>query len=116
MSTAVFERSTVTLGLCKAYIKGVSASEEAVLEFLIDAAKSSADTFLGNDFLDPDDGYTPLPIPLEVDRWVLQQVVRDYELKPQGLQIESVNNLGMVNWSQRDYSEIFAFRNAELML
>lgn len=109
------DRSVVTVQLCKDYIKGVRGdSEDALILFLLEAAKRSADDHMGNDFLD-DEG-NELPVPGPVERWVLQQVVRDYELKPQGLQIESVNNLGMVNWGNRDYSDITPYRAARYWL
>ncbi|GMU51003.1 MAG: hypothetical protein AMXMBFR33_01490 [Candidatus Xenobia bacterium] len=99
---AVVDRSTVTLETVKLYAKVESSDEDALLQLLLDAAKEDADAYMGNAFQNADG--EDLPIPNWVERWLLQQVSRDYEHRPDGLQIEQVNQLGFVNWSQRDYS------------
>lgn len=104
----------VTVEFCRNYIKGPRASEDAVIQFLLDAAKNAADEHLGNDFLDEDG--EELPIPEVVERWIVQQVARDYHLKPQGLTSEMVVNLGSITFGPRDYSDITPFRAARYWL
>lgn len=111
---AIVERSTVTLELCRNYAKVSGTAEDETLEFLLKAAKEAADAYCGNEFLDEDGEELDIPAPIE--RWILQQVVRDFMNRSDGIQIESVNQVSFINWSKRDYTDLFQYRSARLML
>lgn len=96
---AVADRSSVDVELVKSYLRLDGTADDDLLEFLLEAAKDDADDYLGNDFGGGD-------IPPKVDRWVLKEVLRDYENRPAGLSQQNIAALGNVTWAVRDYSGI----------
>lgn len=103
---AVVDRSTVDLALVKTALGLNGTAQDDFLTLLLDAAKEDADDFLGNDFTDDDDN--ELDIPKYIDRWVLKEVIRDYENRPNGLMSEAIGrNGGPVTWSERCYKGLW---------
>lgn len=103
---AVADRATTTIQHVKDYIGINGTDHDALLTILLNAAKSDADDFLGNDF--EDDEGVELDIPAKVERWLLKEVARDWENKPAGLKSENHSALGPVTWAERDYAGLWS--------
>lgn len=106
-TTAVQDRSLITLALAKAHSRITTNAEDGILQILLDAAKSDADAYMGNDFLD-EDGVTELPIPPYVERWILKEFDRDFQNRPNGITKESLQGaFNGIMWADRDLKGLF---------
>lgn len=120
---AVRDRSVMGLTEAKAYARAQTgmdcAIEDIVLSIILDAAKERADYICQNPFVQEDDkgepildanGNTlPLPIPMEVELWVLRKFVRNYTYRVSGNNKEQAADVGNFDPDKEDWRELITF-------
>jgi hypothetical protein len=116
MSNAVQTRLVVTIDEARTYLRVDHTDEDELIEQLVDAAKSSADAYLNNQFEDSEGN--PKPIPMAIKAWVLKRAANLFENRLEGAKVDEMAGLGSVDYGRRaedlnttaDYSLIKPFR------
>ncbi|MDD3092381.1 MAG: head-tail connector protein [Methanoregulaceae archaeon] len=108
MSTAVYDRLTITLTEMKNYLRVSHEEDDELITDLVNSAKEDADNYLNNPFEDADG--EELDIPSTVKRWVMGRVARMYERRIEGLSSEGISGLNTIAWGKEEYSGIQQYR------
>jgi hypothetical protein len=96
--TAIRDRSIITLTLVKLHCHIDDPSpEDPVLQIYLDGAKSAADRFCNNPFLNPDG--SPMAIPSDVEVWILKSVDNVYQRPASGVKLDVSNQEGRIEWN-----------------
>ena len=117
MITAIYDRSPLNVGdppagldLLKQHLKIKTDTQDALLTFYMRATLRVADDHCQNTFIqvdvDEDTGdetETILPIPEQVDMFVLQRVARYYEDRNTGTKRVSIDSLGSKEYFPEDF-------------
>lgn len=101
---AVKERSLIDLAAAKKHLRVKSDAFDVIIQNYLDAAKDKADDFCNNAFVDADG--VALPIPGNVENFVLTLVGRLFDNPDNGLQMDQTAGVGNLNWGDIDYSMI----------
>ena len=104
---AVTERLDISLEEAKAYFRVDSDVEDDVIVDCVDAAKSEADAYLQNPFVDADG--EALPIPSALKMWVLKRAHHHYTQRVGGVSNESVSGIGSVAYGDA-FTELKPYR------
>lgn len=104
---AVTERLDISLEEAKAYFRVDTDLEDAVIMDCVDAAKSEADAYLQNPFVDADG--EALPIPPALKMWVLRRAHHHYVQRVGGVGSESVSGIGSVTYGDA-FTELKPYR------
>lgn len=113
---AVADRLELGLDEMKRYLGEADNLHDEDIQDAVDAAKSDADAFLCNPFVQTvtaDDGSVttiPLPIPATVHRWVKRRAARYVDRRVEGITIEAVGSVGSVRWGPNEYAELWPYR------
>lgn len=108
-TTAVQDRLALSVAEVKSYLKIEEDGEDADVAILLQSAKEKADDFLNNPFLNADG--TEKDIPDTVKLWCMKYCARHHRNRPEGLEEESLDELGRLKWSGReDYSLLRTLR------
>jgi len=107
MTTAVTDRLAITLEEAKAYFRVDTDLEDEVIVDCVDAAKSEADAYLQNPFVDADG--QALPIPPALKMWVLKRAHYHYVQRVGGVASESVSGIGSVAYDD-PFAELKGYR------
>lgn len=108
MITAVTDRLAITLEEAKAYLRVDTDLEDAVIMDCVDAAKSEADAYLQNPFVDADG--QALPIPPALKMWVLKRAHHHFVSRVGGVANEAVSGIGSVSYRDDAFSELKPYR------
>ena len=104
---AVTERLDISLEEAKAYFRVDSDVEDEVIADCVDAAKSEADAYLQNPFMDANG--EALPIPSALKMWVLKRAHHHYTQRVGGVSNESVSGIGSVAYGDA-FAELKPYR------
>jgi hypothetical protein len=104
---AVTERLDISLEEAKAYFRVDSDVEDEVIADCVDAAKSEADAYLQNPFVDADG--EALLIPSALKMWVLKRAHYHYTQRVGGVSNESVSGIGSVAYGDA-FAELKPYR------
>ena len=104
---AVTERLDISLEEAKAYFRVDTDLEDEVIVDCVDAAKSEADAYLQNPFVDADG--EALPIPPALKMWVLRRAHHHYVQRVGGVGSESVSGIGSVTYGDA-FTELKPYR------
>lgn len=107
MITAVTDRLEISLEEAKAYFRVDSDVEDEVIVGCVDAAKSEADAYLQNSFVDSEGNV--LPIPASVKMWVLKRAHHHYVQRVGGVSNEAVSGIGSVAYGDA-FAELKPYR------
>ena len=107
MSTAVTDRLDISLEEAKAYFRVDTDLEDEVIMGCVEAAKSEADAYLQNPFVDA--GGEALPIPPALKMWVLKRAHYHYTQRVGGVSSESVSGIGSVAYGDA-FAELRPYR------
>ena len=107
MSTAVTDRLDIYLEEEKAYFRVDTDLEDEVIMGCVEAAKSEADAYLQNPFVDADG--EALPIPTAIKMWVLKRAHYHYTQRVGGVNNESVSGIGSVAYGD-PFAELRPYR------
>ena len=107
MTTAVTDRLAITLEEAKAYLRVDTDLEDEVIVDCVDAAKSEADAYLQNPFVDADG--QALPIPPALKMWALKRAHYHYTQRVGGVSNESVSGIGSVAYGDA-FTELKSYR------
>ena len=119
---AVRDRSVVGIEEAKAYAKaqsGAGVMEDALVGIILTAAKERADYICNNPFYledsegnpiaNEDGDFTPLPIPMGVELWVLRKFVKNYTYRLAGSNKENAADIGSFTPDEEDWRELVTF-------
>lgn len=104
---AVTERLDISLEEAKAYFRVDADLEDEVIMGCLDAAKSEADAYLQNPFVDADGQVLPIPPALKM--WVLKRAHYHYTQRVGGVSNESVSGIGSVAYGDA-FAELRPYR------
>jgi hypothetical protein len=104
---AVTERLDISLEEAKAYFRVDTDLEDEVIMGCVAAAKSEADAYLQNPFVDADG--EALPIPPALKMWVLKRAHHHYTQRVGGVSNESVSGIGSVAYGDA-FAELKPYR------
>ena len=107
MITAVADRLEIPIEEAKAYFRVDTDLEDEVIVGCVDAAKSEADAYLQNPFVDADG--EALPIPTAIKMWVLKRAHYHYTQRVGGVSSESVSGIGSVAYGDA-FAELRPYR------
>ena len=107
MITAVTDRLEISLEEAKAYFRVDTALEVEVIVDCVDEAKSEADAYLQNSFVDADGEAQPIPSALKM--WVLKRAHYHYTQRVGGVSNESVSGIGSVAYGDA-FAELKPYR------
>ncbi len=107
MATAVSDRLDITIEEAKAYFRVDTDLEDEVIVDCVDAAKSEADAYLQNPFVDADG--EALPIPPALKMWVLKRAHHHYVQRVGGVSNEAVSGIGSVAYGDA-FAELRPYR------
>lgn len=107
MITAVSDRLDITIEEAKTYFRVDTDLEDEVIMGCVDAAKSEADAYLQNPFVDA--GGEALPIPPALKMWVLKRAHHHYTQRVGGVSNESVSGIGSVAYGDA-FAELKPYR------
>ena len=107
MITAVADRLEIPLEEAKAYLRVDTDLEDEVIVDCVDAAKSEADAYLQNPFVDSEGNV--LPIPASVKMWVLKRAHHHFVQRVGGVASESVSGIGSVAYGDA-FAELKPYR------
>ena len=107
MITAVTDRLEISLEEAKAYFRVDTDLEDEVIVDCVDAAKSEADAYLQNPFVDSEGNI--LPIPASVKMWVLKRAHHHYVQRVGGVSNEAVSGIGSVVYGDA-FAELRPYR------
>lgn len=105
---AVAERLTITLEEAKAYLRVDTGLEDEVIVDCVDAAKSEADAYLQNPFVDADG--QALPIPPALKMWVLKRAHHHFVQRVGGVANENIAGIGSVSYRDDAFTELKPYR------
>ena len=108
MITAVADRLEIPLEEAKAYLRVDGELEDAVIMDCVAAAKSEADVYLQNPFVDA--GGEALPIPPALKMWVLKRAHYHYTQRVGSVSNESVSGIGSVSYRDDAFAELRPYR------
>lgn len=108
MITAVTDRLQIPLEEVKAYFRVDTDLEDNIIEACVVAAKSEADIYLQNPFVDS--GGNPLPIPASVKIWVLKRAHHHFLQRVGGVANESLQGIGSVAYRDDAFAELKPYR------
>lgn len=103
----VTERLDISLEEAKTYFRVDTDLEDEVIMGCVDAAKSEADAYLQNPFVDADG--EALPIPPALKMWVLRRAHHHYVQRVGGVASESVSGIGSVAYGDA-FAELKPYR------
>ena len=104
---AVTDRLVISLEEAKAYLRVDTDLEDEVIVDCVDAAKSEADAYLQNPFVDADG--EALPIPSALKMWFLKLSHHHYTQRVAGVSNESVSGIGAVAYGDA-FAELKPYR------
>ncbi len=107
MITAVADRLEIPIEEAKAYFRVDTDLEDEVIVDCVDAAKSEADAYLQNPFVDSEGNI--LPIPASVKMWVLKRAHHHYVQRVGGVSNEAVSGIGSVAYGDA-FAELRPYR------
>ena len=105
---AVTERLDISLEEAKAYFRVDSDVEDEVIADCVDAAKSEADAYLQNPFMDANG--EALPIPSALKMWVLKRAHHHFVQRVGGVTGESIAGIGSVSYREDAFAELRPYR------
>lgn len=100
--TAVQDRLQLNMAEVKAYLRVEHDEEDALLEELVKAVKTSADSYLNNPFTGASGAEEPIPDDVKV--WVLRRVAYLYEQRLENVSGDTLAGVGEV-----DYGKVSSF-------
>lgn len=99
---AIADRSSTNLAKVKQFLAINGTNEDADLADMLEEAKSLADQYCDDLYLNADG--SEKDIPRHVELWIKTTVARFYSFRENGKKSESVNGVGQVEYGPVDYS------------